>query len=45
MTALTWKHFPAGPNGFFEGTYPARLLSAFPWAHLQLLQMQLTNRG
>jgi hypothetical protein len=32
-----------GPNGFFEGTYPARLLSAFPWAHLQLLQMQLTD--
>jgi hypothetical protein len=35
----------AGPNGFFEDTYPARLLSAFPWTHLQLLQMQLTNRG
>jgi hypothetical protein len=33
----------AGPNGFFEGTYPARLLSAFPWTHLQLLQMQLTD--
>jgi hypothetical protein len=35
----------AGPNGFFEGTYPARLLSAFPWTHLQLLQMQLTSSG
>jgi hypothetical protein len=35
----------AGPTGFFEGTYPARLLSAFPWTHLQLLQMQLTDRG
>jgi hypothetical protein len=35
----------AGPNGFFEGTYPARLLSAFPWTHLQLLQMQLTDSG
>jgi len=33
------------PNGFFEGTYPARLLSAFPWTHLQLLQMQLTSSG
>lgn len=32
-----------GPNGFFEGTYPARLLSTFPWARLQLLQMQLTD--
>lgn len=35
----------AGQNGFFEGTYPARLLSSFPWSHLQLLQMQLTNAG
>ena len=34
-----------GPNGFFEGTYPARLLSAFPWTHLQLLQMQLADSG
>jgi hypothetical protein len=32
-----------GPNGFFEGTYPARLLESFPWKRLQLLQMQLTN--
>ena len=33
----------AGPSGFLEGTYPARLLSTFPWTHLQLLQMQLTS--
>jgi hypothetical protein len=32
-----------GQNGFFEGTYPARLLSSFPWSRLQLLQMQLTD--
>lgn len=32
-----------GKAGFFEGTYPARLLSSFPWKQLQLLSMQLTN--
>jgi hypothetical protein len=30
-----------GPNGYFEGTNPMRLLAAFPWSHLQLLHMQL----
>ena len=31
----------AGPNGFFEGRYPSQLLASFPWAHLQLLKMEL----
>ena len=35
----------AGPSGFLDGTYPAQLLSTFPWTHLQLLQMRLTSAG
>ncbi|MET0558993.1 MAG: hypothetical protein ABW065_10030 [Solirubrobacterales bacterium] len=31
-----------GPGGYFEDTYPARLLASFPWKRLQLLSMQLT---
>jgi hypothetical protein len=34
-----------GANGFFEGTYPARLLSSFPWKRLRLLSMQLSAGG
>jgi len=34
-----------GPSGYFEDTYPARLLSSFPWKRLQLLSMQLTATG
>ncbi len=30
-----------GSGGYFEGKYPNQLLAAFPWEHLQLLQMQL----
>ena len=30
-----------GPHGYFEGSSAARLLTQFPWAHLQLLQMEL----
>jgi hypothetical protein len=30
-----------GPGGYFEGSYPRALLSSFPWAHLQLLRMEL----
>ena len=30
-----------GPEGYFEGAYPWTLLSSFPWAHLQLLKMEL----
>jgi hypothetical protein len=32
-----------GPTGYFEGTYPAHLLAAFPWSHLQLLEMHLSK--
>jgi len=32
-----------GPDGYFENTYPDRLLSSFPWKRLQLLSMQLTS--
>jgi len=32
-----------GARGYFEDTYPARLLSAFPWKRLQLLPMQLSG--
>lgn len=32
-------------GGFFEDTYPARLLASFPWKRLQLLQMQLSSSG
>ncbi len=31
-----------GPGGYFNGSYPAKLLSSFPWSHLQLLRMQLS---
>jgi hypothetical protein len=27
-----------GPGGYFEGSYPRRLLSSFPWARLELLE-------
>ncbi len=30
-----------GPDGYFEGSYPRRLLARFPWRHLQLLRMRL----
>lgn len=30
-----------GPDGFWEGSYPRAILAAFPWSHLQLLQMDL----
>jgi hypothetical protein len=30
-----------GPKGYFEGTYPFKLLASFPWSHLQLLNMEL----
>jgi hypothetical protein len=32
----------AGPSGYLEGKYPARLLASFPWRHLQLLPMELS---
>jgi hypothetical protein len=31
----------AGPSGYFEGKWPGQLLASFPWAHLQLLKMEL----
>jgi hypothetical protein len=34
-----------GAHGYFEGTYPARLLSSFPWKRLKLLSMQLSASG
>jgi hypothetical protein len=35
-----------GSNGFWEGSYPRAILSAFPWSHLQLLRMDLhSNPG
>jgi hypothetical protein len=30
-----------GPNGYFEGPGPIKLLASFPWRHLQLLKMKL----
>lgn len=30
-----------GPGGFWQGSYPRAILAGFPWAHLQLLQMDL----
>jgi hypothetical protein len=30
-----------GPGGLFDGEYPAQLLASFPWAHLQVLKMDL----
>jgi hypothetical protein len=30
-----------GKSGYFEGQSPAKLLSSFPWSHLQLLRMDL----
>ena len=30
-----------GRTGYFEGQSPAKLLSPFPWSHLQLLRMDL----
>ncbi len=38
---LTGGNPYAGPSGFFEGRYPSQLLASFPWAHLQLLKMEL----
>jgi hypothetical protein len=32
-----------GPEGYFEGKRPARLLASFPWQELQLLKMELHN--
>jgi len=34
-----------GVDGYFEGSYPRELLSQFPWAHLQLLKMELHPYG
>lgn len=31
----------AGASGYFEAAYPNHVLAAFPWSHLQLLQMEL----
>jgi hypothetical protein len=31
----------SGPDGYFEGQLPSRLLARFPWGHLQLLRMRL----
>jgi hypothetical protein len=31
----------AGPQGYFEGKFPSKLLQSFPWSHLQLLKMEL----
>jgi len=41
---LTGSEPYAGPSGFFEGKYPSQLLGAFPWTHLQVLQMDLHNQ-
>ncbi|HTU79078.1 MAG TPA: hypothetical protein VMF09_10005 [Solirubrobacteraceae bacterium] len=30
-----------GPDGYFEGESPQKLLASFPWSHLQLLKMNL----
>jgi hypothetical protein len=30
-----------GPGGYFEGKYPNQVLAAFPWSHLQVLEMSL----
>lgn len=30
-----------GPSGYFEGTSPRELLAAFPWSHLEVIDMQL----
>ena len=30
-----------GPSGFFAGQQPSQLLRSFPWAHLQVLKMDL----
>lgn len=35
----------AGAGGYFEGKSPHQLLAAFPWAHLELLKMQLHSSG
>jgi hypothetical protein len=35
----------AGSSGYFEGKSPSQLLALFPWAHLQLLKMQLQGSG
>lgn len=31
----------AGPGGYFEGQSASKLLTSFPWSHLQLLAMEL----
>lgn len=33
-----------GPGGLYGGEYPNQLLASFPWAHLQLLAMNLHSR-
>lgn len=38
---LTANNPYQGPTGFFEGAYPSQLLASFPWAHLQVLRMDL----
>jgi hypothetical protein len=30
-----------GPEGFFQGDWPAELLASFPWEHLQVIEMDL----
>jgi hypothetical protein len=34
-----------GPEGYFEGKCACRLLTSFPWSHLQLLKMELHPSG
>ena len=34
-----------GPTGYFEGRYPRELLAAFPWSHLELLEMKLHKQA
>jgi hypothetical protein len=33
-----------GPAGYFEGKCVCKLLTAFPWSHLELLEMKLRSR-
>lgn len=34
-----------GPEGYFEGKCACKLLTSFPWSHLQLLKMELHPSG
>jgi hypothetical protein len=34
-----------GASGYFEGKSPSQLLASFPWAHLQVLKMELHPAG